>query len=186
MHTYVQVKFVTGGAICFESATVQRRGTVRYSSPRHVIIPRANFTCNGRITGITASMNRVQSGVSQLFVEVWRPQTPGSDVYNKVDEVQLLESEIIQVGHDLTDSNIYWLVDITLNDDDRIEFKAGDVVGYYQFPDSRYELWSIVTSGYTAYTLSIDASMNASNLTDYSTGTRQPLIQFTIGMAKDS
>ena len=165
---------------CFNSATVQQRGTVRYSSVRQVIVPQANFTCNGRITGVVVSMNRVFRGESHPYLEVWHPTTPGSDLFDKVGEVELVESEIIQVGHDT--STAYWLVDITLNGSDRIEFKAGDVIGYYQPPDTSYEVWSIRIAGYTTYHSKNDPSINTSHLADYIAATnRQPLIRLTIG-----
>ena len=165
---------------CFDSATVQRKGTVRYSSVRQVIVPRANFTCNGRITGVVVSMNRALSGGSHPSVEVWHPTTPDGAFLAKVNEVELVESEIIQVGHDT--STAYWLVDIVLNGDDRIEFEAGDVIGYYQPPDTRYQVWSITAAGYTTYHSQNDPPINTSHLADYNTATnRQPLIRLIVG-----
>ena len=60
-----------------------------------------------------------------------------------------MESAVIQVGND---SNAYWLLNTSLSDDDRIEFIAGDVIGYYQPPDISYQAWLIETdASYIAY-----------------------------------
>jgi len=170
-----------GRARCFDVVTVQQKGRDRFSSPRQVIVPRANFTCSGRITGITASMNRVLNGMSCPYLEVWHPRTPGIGIFDKVGKVQLIESEVVQVGYDF--STAYWLVNLTLKDDDRIEFESGDVLGYYQPPNSRYQLWSIRTTGYIAYANMISAPVNLSNATSYAlSNNRQPLVQFIVGM----
>ena len=130
-------------------------------------------------------MNRVGSGVSYPYLEVWHRTAPGIDVFDKVGEVQLVESEVVQVGHDL--STAYWLVNITLNGDDRIEFEAGDVIGYYLPPDARYQVWSIRTTGYTAYTSMLNALVNSSNFINYNLSDgRQPLVQFDLGMTNSS
>jgi len=170
-----------GRASCFDSTTIQR-GTVRFNSPRQVIVPRANFTCSGRITGIITSMHRVTSGTIAPYLEVWHPPVPDIGIFDKVGEVQLVESEVVQVGHEI--STAYWIVDITLNDDNRIEFEAGDVIGYYQPSDSRYQVWSIETTGFTAYNSQVDPPVNRSNLVTYGiANNRQPLVQLIVGMS---
>jgi len=101
-----------------------------------------------------------------------------------VGEVQLVESEVVEEVDN--DNNTYWLVNITLNDDGRIEFEAGDVIGYYQPPDTRYLVWTIAATGYIAYFYSLGTPLSTIFL-----GSReiffsnwQPLIQFTYGMEK--
>jgi len=170
-----------GGESCFESVVVQQRGNLKAIYPSQVIIPRANFTCNGRITAVTVSMDRIAAGVNDPYLEVWHPTTPDNSVFDKVSEVQLVESEIVQVGHDL--STAYWLVDIILNDDDRIDFEAGDLIGFYHPPDSRYTVWTIDTVGYTAYGHLLDNALNFINLTtiEGDINNLQPLIQITVG-----
>jgi len=170
-----------GGEMCFDTISVQQRGDNRFSSPRQVIVPRANFTCSGRITGITASMNRVTSGTTAPYLEVWHQTTPGISVFDKVGEVQLVESEIVEEvdGNSL----MYYFVNITLTDDDRIEFEAGDVIGYYQLSNSRYQVWSVSTAGYTAYSNQASIPLNESDLVKLSIGNnRRPLIQLTTGL----
>ena len=123
------------------------------------------------------------SGVSDPYLEVWHPSSSVIAVFDKVGEFQLVESEIVQIGHDR--SSAYWLLDVTLNDDERIEFEAGDVIGYYHPPDTRYQIWSIQTAGYTVYVNESTTALNTTNLNLYNrsdiSNSRQPLIQFTIG-----
>jgi len=158
---------------------VQQRG-LQQQTGRQVIVPFTKFVCNGRITGVIASMARLRNGLTDPYLEVWHPRTPG--VYDKISEVQLVESEVVQVGYDL--STAYWFVNITLNDFDKIEFETGDVIGYYHPNDSRYLILSIETAGYTIYA---NESANASSTISLDNqnivrNNRQPLIQFTIGM----
>jgi len=121
------------------------------------------------------------TGVAEPSFEVWHPRLSNMDVFDKVGEIRLMESEVVQVGHDL--STAYWLVDITLNDDDRIEFEAGDVVGYYHPPNSRYLVWTIRTAGYTAYRNRSSNVLNiVSTATENVNQNVQPLIQFSTGM----
>ena len=114
---------------------------------------------------------------------MWRPTKSDLDVYNKVGEVQLVESEI--VGEVDNDNNTYWLVNVTLNDDDRIEFEAGDVIGYYHPPDSRYRVWSISSTGYRIYANDNAEASNSINIStqDIIINDLQPLMQFTVGMS---
>ena len=172
-----------GSKSCFEHVTVQQKGTRRLLQRLQVIVPRANFTCNGRVTGITASMDRVSSGGTNPYLEVWHQATPGGDVFDKVGEVHLVESEVVEEVDKNNDT--YWLVNITLNDDDRIEFETGDVIGYYHPPDSRYRVWNIRTMGYTAYANEFTFALNTTDVAtqDATVTNLQPLIQFTIGMS---
>ena len=171
-----------GGESCFEQVAVQQIGAERASQERQIIVPRASFTCNGRITGITASMDRNNGGVNDPYVEVWHPTTPGSDVFDKVGEAQLVESEVVEEVDN--NNKTYWLINITLNDDDRIEFEAGDVIGFYHPPDSRYGVWAIKTTGYTAFFYILSTPSRTINLekSDISQASTQPLMQFTVGM----
>jgi len=167
------------GQICFESASVQQRGTDRFNSPRQVIIPRANFTCNGRITSVSVSMNRVNSGTSDPYLEVWHPQSPGIGVFDKVGEIQLIDNVLAQVG---TGDSAYWNLNISLVESVRIEFEAGDVVGYYQPPDSRYQMWTIRTTGYTAYDTPTPSNTSDLVILNINSVGRQPLILLTTGL----
>ena len=171
---------IDAGQICFESVSVHQRGSDRFSSPRQVIVPRANFTCNGRITSVSVSMNRVNSGTSDPYLEVWHPQSPGIGVFDKVGEIQLIDNVVAQVGT----GSPYWNLNVSIIESDRIEFEVGDVIGYYQPPDSRYQMWTIRTSGYTAY--DTPTPSNTSNLVTLNINRvdRQPLILLTTGLCK--
>ncbi|XP_065903516.1 CUB and sushi domain-containing protein 1-like isoform X2 [Dysidea avara] len=176
---------LSGGESCFEQVAVQQIGAERASQERQIIVPRASFTCNGRITGITASMDRNNGGVNDPYVEVWHPITPGSDVFDKVGEVQLVESKVVEEVDN--NNKTYWLINITLNDDDRIEFETGDVIGFYHPPDSRYGVWAIKTTGYTAffYILSTPSRTIYLEKSDISQANTQPLMQFTVDIQCD-
>jgi len=145
------------------------------------VIPRANFNCNGQITGVIASMNRTDSGVNDASIQVWHPTTPDGDVFDKVGEIKLVESEITEEVDN--NNNTYWLVNITLNGDDRIEFEAGDVIGYYQPPDTHHILWFFEVDGYIAYANFFNISSNKFSLDNshISQNSLQPLLQFLIG-----
>ena len=168
---------------CFEQVTVQQRGNQSLSEQLQIIVPRANFTCNGRVAGITASTNRISSGRTNPYLQVWHLTAPGGDVFDKVGGVQLVESEVVEEVDN--NNNTYWLVNTTLNDDDRIEFEAGDFIGYYHPPDSRYRVWTIKTAGYSLYANNVADVSSRFNLSSQGITINgvQPLIQFTIGMS---
>jgi len=147
---------------------------------RQHIIPRASFSCNGRITGITASMRRNANGTIDPHLEVWHPQSPGSDVFDKVGEAQLVEDNVVQVDND---NNTYWLLNMSLNGSEKIEFEAGDVIGFYHPPDARYQVWTIDTDGYILHGYISANSSTIFNLdnADIFANNRQPLIKFLLG-----
>jgi len=173
-----------GGTNCFDDVIIQQRGTFAVPSARQVIIPRASFNCDGRITGVTASMDRTDSGTTEPYLELWRFQTPISNDFKKVGEVQLAEAAVIQVGND---SSAYWFLNMSLNGNDRIEFEAGDAIGYFQPHDTHYRAWLIETDGYIVHAKILQDELNMSSNTfnlsssDVSAARRQPLIQFLIG-----
>jgi len=183
MHKLLWFFFHVGCKGYFEQVTTEQKGTTSLSEPLQIIIPRANFTCNGRITGVTASLERNAAGLSDPYFELWQPTTPDLDVYNKVGEVQFVESKVVEEVDN--DNNTYWLVNITLNDDDRVEFEVGDVIGYYHPPDSRYRVWSISSAGYRNYANDFADASNSINIItqDIIINDLQPLMQFTIGMS---
>ena len=125
-------------------------------------------------------MNRIASGKTDPHFEVWHPITPDVE-FNRIGEIQLAESEVVQVG---SGSSVYWLLNMSLNGSDRIEFEAGDVIGYYHPPDTRYQMWTIATEGYIIYGSTLVNSSSTFSLAnpDIVANNRQPLIQFLIGM----
>jgi len=126
-------------------------------------------------------MERLDNGTNDPYLEVWHPRTPDADIFDKVGEVQLIGSKAVEEVDN--NNNIYWLVNVTLNDDDRIEFEAGDFIGYYHPPDTLYRLWNIETTGYTIYIYD-DALLNSIGSKNWMIKLmeHQPLIQLTIGM----
>ena len=171
-----------GSESCFEKVTVQQKGTNLYHSWSHFIIPCANFTCHGRITSVIASMSMVRKNGTDPFIEVWHPTTTDMNVLDKIGEVQLVENKVVEEVDN--DSNSYWLVNITLNDDDRIEFEAGDVIGYYHPPDTRFLVWNIPSLGYQIIANNFGNGSKAIKFgKDVSLNNLQSLIQVTIGMS---
>ena len=70
--------------------------------------------------------------VNYPIIQVWRPVSIGSTIYNKTGEVQLTSSDRV------TGNDNNRLVTITLTGNNAIEVQPGDVVGYYHPPQSRY------------------------------------------------
>ena len=169
-----------GGQECTDTVNVQQNGTESFGYNRQLqaIIPRLNFTCNGRITGIRARLRFFSNGGDYPFFQVWRAASVDSTIYNKIGEVQL------QSDGQVTGSGDYRTANIILTNN-TIEVQSGDVVGYYHPPDACYQVRTIQTDGYYLY--QFDGSPAANNSEDLSQhnarpNNRQPLIQFAIGM----
>ena len=106
-----------------------------------------------------------------------------STVYNKVGTVCRLIADYI--ANVTINGSYFSLGNVSCTGDNRTEFEAGDVIGYYQSNSSRYQLLYSVTGGYTSYSsnnISL-ASINTSNV-DYTYNSRQPLIQVMYGKVK--
>ena len=168
-----------GGQVCIDNVNVQQRGDNQIDYDRLAIIPRLNFTCNGRITGIRARVTRSNSRRDYPFFQVWRPELTGSTVYNKVGEVQLQSSDRVTGNN-----NNNRVANIILTGNNTIEFQSGDVAGYYLPSRSRYRVRTIRTDGYRLYQFDGSPAQTSVNLGDADeddNNNRQPLIQFTIG-----
>ena len=163
------------GQICTDSVDVQQNGTHVIGRDRLSIIPRLNFTCNGRITGVRARVRFRDNRNDYLFFQVWRPSSVSSTIYNKIGEVQL------QSDDQVTGSGNFQTANITLTGNSTIEVQSGDVVGYYHPPDPRYQVRTIETDGYILYRFNGSRSSVDLNNSFKSDNYRQPLIQFTIG-----
>ena len=165
-----------GGQLCTDSVNIQQNGDNQIGRDMLGIIPRLNFTCNGRITSITARMTFDNRRNNYPFFQVWRPASVGSKIYNKTGEVQL------QSDDQVTGSGTYRTANIMLTGNNTIEVQSRDVVGYYHPPDARYRVRTILTDGYILYQFagSPGLSVNISNANQINNN-RQPLIQFTIG-----
>ena len=166
------------GQECIDHVNVQQDGDDRIGRDRLAIIPRLNFTCNGRITGIRARVDfdDFEDRVNYPFFQVWRPLSTNSTVYNKIGEVQLQSDQV-------TGSGDFQTANIILTGNNTIEFQSGDVVGYYHPSNSRYQVRTIRTSGYRLYRFDGSPAPTSVNLNnaDRDENDRQPLIQFTIG-----
>ena len=167
-----------GGQECTDYVNIQQDGDRHLARGQQAIIPRLNFTCNGRITNITARVASFDSSRSDYpFLQVWRPASVGSTTYNKIDEVQLSDDQV-------TGNDTYQIASIILTGNNTIEVQSGDVVGYYHSPQSRYIMRDIITNGYVQYRF--DGSPVADNInlnqSDHILNFRQPLLQFAIGM----
>ena len=160
-----------GGQFCTDYVDIFQKSDDVMGTDRLAIIPRLNFTCNGRITSIAArvSYNKIQN---YLSVQVWRASSVDSTFYHKISEAQLPRSGKFHG---------YNVANITLTGNNTIEVQSGDVVGYYHPRQSKLRVRTIKTIGYIQYRFSgSHESVNLNNNTA-NNDKRQPLIQFTIG-----
>ena len=174
---YYTTHYYVGGQYCTDSVNIQQRGNGQIGDKKLAIIPRFNFTCNGRITGIRARVRLNTSNENYPFIQVWRPVSIGSVIYTKIGEVQLkLDDQVTGDGDNR-------LAIIILTGNNTIKVQSGDVVGYYHPPRSRYRVRMGNTSGYIHYQFNESPNSNLINLSnaDRTDNQRQPLIQFTIG-----
>ena len=142
------------------------------------IIPRLNFTCNGRITSIRARVRVVEEGGDYPVFQLWRAASVNSTVYNKIGEVEL------QLDDQEIGSRNYQTTNITLTGNNTIEVRSGDVVGYYHPPDVCCRVRTIRTEDYSLYEFEgSHESVDLNNNLD-SDPNQQPLIQFTIAACK--
>ena len=168
-----------GGQFCTDIVDIQKNGNNPIGHDRLAIIPRLNFTCNGRITSIRARVefddntNRIE----YPFFQIWRPSSTVPLVHNKIGEVHLKDTQVF------LDNGNFRVANITLTGINTIEVQSGDVVGYYHPRDARYRVRTIPTDGYVLY--EFDGSYESVNLNDLRDNDirdgRQPLIQFTVG-----
>ena len=165
-----------GTPFCADSVEIQQDGQDQITYETTAIIPRFNFTCNGRITVIRARVRR-ENQDNFSFFQVWRPSSTSSITYNRIGEVQLSHDQVAGNG-------TYRTANIILTGNNRIEVQSGDVVGYYREIYSRYRLRTIQTDGYIQYEFdgtNTPTSVNLNNA-DRNINKRQPLIEFIIGM----
>ena len=146
-----------------------------------MIVPNARFNCNGRITNVAVSQFQalILSDSSFPLFQVWHPNLPNSTTYNKIAEVQLPlgDFRVVAPGRN------YHHVNLSLNSSSQIEFQSGDVIGYYQPPNSQRLIGSIQTSGYTSYSNSVTSpstSIDINNVDNIDTD-HQPLIAVMFG-----
>ena len=164
-----------GGQECTDNVNVDQNGD-EIESRRIAIIPRLNFTCNGRITSIRARVRFRTDRSANAFFQVWRPSSMGSTIYSKIGEVQLSD-ELTGLSSDGVQTTNIILTGINI-----IQVQSGDVVGYYRESGARYRFRTIQTDGYVQYEF---VGTNDPTSVDLNNADRnnnkQPLIQFTFG-----
>ena len=168
-------KYCIGGLDCIDTVNVRQSGTSFESTTIQVIVPRIEFSCNGRITGYLISLESVSDSGGYPSVQVWHPTS--STVYTRVD------TECALTANDISNMGDYYLGDVSCNGNNRIEFQSGDVIGYHQGDEMRYRLWSIETMGYTSYYHDESNPLTTFNINnvDGTIENRQPLIQVIYG-----
>jgi len=166
--------YPAGGQSCINNPNVNQRGSDLIDGGRQVIVPSAMINCTGRIVGISVSMN--WNGLQTLHfpvVQIWRPSSPGSSVYNRLGGVELSRGNFIgqfrAVG--------YYYQRLLIRGS--IDFQFGDVIGYYQPSQPRREIWNIQTSGYTSYSNNVNSPSNTIDINNVDNVEidRQPLIE---------
>ena len=167
-----------GGGFCIDSVDIQQNPENRLGRDKLAIIPRLNFSCNGRIIGIRAKVYTSMMPENSLYIQVWRSSFTGSPVYNKIEEVQL------KLDEQLIDSNNFAIINISLIGNNALEFQSGDVIGYYHPARSRYQVTEIQTTGYVLYRFNGSSSLDSLNISQSERvlNSRQPLLQFIVGM----
>ena len=97
-------------------------------------------------------------------------------IYNKVGEIKLQSENQVTEGYNNFEATII------LTGEKRLEFQPDDVIGYYQPPQSRYQVLDVDTVGYVLYRFD-ETSPNTLNLSEANRilNKRQPLLQFTFG-----
>ena len=167
--------YCLGGQGCIKNPNINRTGDILIPGGLQIIVQNYNFSCNGRIIGITASIG-IGGGVGSLpAFQVWRPLSSGPDVYSKVGQVQL------ENGTSVLGNFIYVSLDLSNN---QIEFQSGDVIGCYHPLDLLHAIWWTSDANYTTYYLydriftDVDIYVN---ITEYSIERGLPLISVIIG-----
>ena len=170
------------GQNCFDAVNVTQRGVQAMPPSVQVLVPRSNFSCNGRITGYLISLRQANGSEGYPSVQVWHPTS--STEYTRVDTECALTASDISMMRDGNGNN-YHLGNVSCTGNNRIEFQSGDVIGYHHGSSAFYRLWSIDTNGYTSYHHNnTDNSLEIFNINNNSvslTDNRQPLIEVMYG-----
>ena len=174
-----------GGQTCIDNVDIIQNGVSHTNNNRLAIIPRLNFTCDGRITGIMAKVRKrsINDRDGYPYFQVWRPLSDSSMRFIKIDEVQLQESQVFNCTCE-TDSETYCIAYISLNGCGKIlEFQTGDVVGYYHPRKSLYQVRTTQDFEYNLYRFNGSFAMiNLSTVNQsWISKDQRPLIQFEIG-----
>ena len=165
---------IIGGQECTDYDDILQIGNRISNRDMTAIIPRLNFTCNGRITSIRARM-WVDGTSNYPFFQVWRLMSVGSTIYNKVGEVPLQSDDPLSVVSDTTQITT---INLTAGGN-IIDVQSGDVVGYYHPSGAGFRVITRGTDGYILY--QVRGASESVNLNFMGTDRRQPVIQFAIG-----
>ena len=165
------------GQFCTNSVDIHDNGNCGIGDNTQAIIPQFNFACNGIITGIRARMRFNDDDKNYPIIQVWRPWSIGSMIYNKTGEVQLTSSDQV------TGNDNNRLVTITLTGNNTIKVQPGDVVGYYHPSQLFNRICTRNIDGYILYQFEGSPNLTSVNLSSANRNNdrRQPLIQFSIG-----
>ena len=118
-----------------------------------MILPNTTFLCNGTITGYTISLNRFGNGNLYPTIQLWRPTS--TTTYDRISLYQLVSGNIPSINN-----GDYYLANVFLTGDDRVEFQSGDIIGYtlQQHGNNYYTVWNIHRDEYISYTTTFDGS----------------------------
>ena len=176
-YTAVFIKSLLGSEFCIECINVQQRSDSRASSNSLVLIPRLRFSCNGRLSSVRAGLDKPPNFFNFLTFQLWRPFLPSTTIYNKVGEIHLESDYQVTQGYNNLEATII------LTGEKRIEFQPGDIIGYYQPPQSRYRVLDVDTMGYVLYRFDGMFPPNTLSLSEATKtlNNRQPLLHFTFG-----
>ena len=168
--------YITGGQNCIDKPDIYQNGSHTSFPGRQVIVPNVTINCNVRITSVAASMNFGGFMPGDLpLVQIWRPSSPGSSVYNRVAQIQLSEGTL------LDGISGYYATIVPVSD--LPDFQPGDVIGYYQSESPLRTIWNVETSGYTSYSNNVNSpsiTIDIDNVDNVETE-RQPLIELDFG-----
>ena len=173
------------GQSCVDTVNVMQRGNISLFANAQIVVPRSNFSCNGRLTGYLISLRMISASGSYPILQVWHPRSSGSTQYTRVvTECPMTATDISRMTDDM--GNIYYLGNVSCTGNSRIEFQSGDIIGYYQNRSLRYQVWSSNDSiGYTSFIRfepTPPATFNL-DMIDASENNIQPLIQMLYGKA---
>ena len=143
-----------GGQSCIDTPDVNQIGNATIGRGRLARVSSAMFSCSGRVTSIAANMTCKNASGDLPIIQIWRPTSLNSSVYNRIGQVQFTNTTRVAKNHHCTN--------ITISNNCELEFRPGDVIGYYQSSNSQCDIWNICAIGYTSY---VSNTSNASTTT---------------------
>ena len=169
-----------------DTVDVRQRGDDQLMNENlNVIVPRSNFSCNGRITGYAVSLNREVEEIEDNKIEcnfpsilVWRPLNTEQTTY------RIINTYMLSINDNIDREGNYYFADISFTGNNRIEIQSGDVIGYQHRSKACYSVWSNEAVDYTSYSAN-DIDNDTINIIDSSMTSDsdlQPLIQVDFGM----